>query len=128
MATLQTVSALLDEAAKLLDRAAAEIRDVPLRPTGDNIHRIGAALAEIHELQYQICALAPELTPRFLREPVDKPIVALAYALQRAREFENAGEIETAVAFFRLFLIQGGTPSEREVANHEIAKLLHRNA
>jgi len=128
MATLQSLNALLDAAAKTLDAAAAEIRDVPLQPASDNIHRVGTALSLIHEIQYQICALAPDLTPRFLTEPTDKPIIALAYALRRASEFENVGEIETAIAFFRLFLAQGGTTAEREVANNEIEKLLQRNA
>jgi hypothetical protein len=128
MATLRSLNSLLDDAAKILDQAAAEIRDVPLKPTGDNIQRVGEALSAIHAIQYQICVLDPALTPRFLSEPSDKPIIALAYALNRAREFQNAGEIETAIAFLRLFLAQGGTPAEREVATNEIAKLQRRDA
>jgi primosomal protein N'' len=128
MATFKSLTALLDDASTLLDRAAGEIRDLPLEPTGANIRQIGSALSQIHELQLQIYALAPELTPRSLREPSDKPIIALAYALRRAREFENVGETDTAVAFLRLFLVQGGTASEREVVSNEIAKLQQRDA
>jgi hypothetical protein len=45
--TLESLQGLLTRAAKLLDKAAGEIRDLPLEPRGKNIKLIGENLANI---------------------------------------------------------------------------------
>jgi len=68
MATLESLHETLDGAAKLLDQAAGEIRDIPLEPRRDNIRRVGEILGQIFDLQREIYRLRPELIPTSLWE------------------------------------------------------------
>jgi len=51
MATIESLHELLRTAARNLDDAAREIRDVPLEPVKENIRRIGEALGHLFDLE-----------------------------------------------------------------------------
>ena len=61
MHPLEELHQTLRLVAMLLDSAAAQIRDAPSEPVRGNIHKIGKSLAEIFEVQHDICRAAPEL-------------------------------------------------------------------
>jgi hypothetical protein len=62
MASLENLDGLLQQAGKLLNEAAHEIRDIPLAPE-KNIRAIGEVLIRIFEIQRQIYEQRPDLTP-----------------------------------------------------------------
>jgi hypothetical protein len=47
MPSLESLNDLLNQAAKVLDTAALQVRDVPLEPRKENIRRIAAVLTAI---------------------------------------------------------------------------------
>jgi len=65
--SLDSLNALLSEAAKLLDQSAGQIRDTGLNPEA-NVRKIAEALAEIFEVRMQIFQLRPDLTPDYLKK------------------------------------------------------------
>ncbi len=73
MADLKSLNKLLSAAAGILDTAAAEIRDVPLNPTKENIYKIGQALSLIFDIQHQIYKIDPNLEPEHLKRPSPFP-------------------------------------------------------
>jgi len=65
--TLDTINHDLEQAAKLLDRAAEKLRDADFAPRR-NIWRIGEALERVTAIQFEIYAARPDLLPRFLAD------------------------------------------------------------
>jgi len=72
---LANIDRKLARAARLLDAAAAELRDAALNPE-QNIRKIGSALVAIFEIQHQIYRCEPALTP---------PTLVTALAAKRGR-------------------------------------------
>ncbi len=66
MASLESINEKLQIAAKNLDQAAQEIRDVPLEPAEEHIRRLGEALTSIFRIQHEIYRLRPGLKPENL--------------------------------------------------------------
>lgn len=125
MATPESINRLLSVAAKLLDRAAAEIRDAKLEPVRENIERIAKALAELFNIQHQIYALQPELEPQKFKQPSEysEPNRLLTLYMYHASECELAGNVEGAIAAFREFLTLESSPLHRNIATAEIERL-----
>ena len=123
MASPQSIAALLEEAASLLDRAAGEIRDAPLDASRKNILHIAQALGEIFEIQLQIYAQHPQLEPAHLKAPLHNPAKALSVCLERVKTFEALGETKPAVALLRQFLDKHPPDAQRSIAEAEIARL-----
>lgn len=73
IAELKSLNELLAAAARILDIAASEIRDIPLEPADENISKIGQISSLIFELERQIYTIAPELEPDFLKQPSPFP-------------------------------------------------------
>ncbi|CAB1064996.1 hypothetical protein D1BOALGB6SA_9793, partial [Olavius sp. associated proteobacterium Delta 1] len=73
MAELKYLNELLSAAAGILDSAAAEIRDIPLNPTKENISTIGKALTLIIDIQLQIYQIDPKLKPEYLKRSSPYP-------------------------------------------------------
>lgn len=128
MATAESTNHLLMVAAKLLDQAAAEIRDAKLEPVHVNIGRIGKALLEIFELQEAICKLAPELKLACLSTPNEHPESnrLLMQYMVHASELERAGRIDSAIAAYEEYIALESVAAYRNIAENEIKKL--RNA
>ena len=91
MASLDSIHRLLEEANAKLNEAMHELRDLPLEPKRDHMHRIGKALAEIFDVQYHIFALRPDLTAQALNGQFEHPAGALDVALRHARAAEQSG-------------------------------------
>jgi hypothetical protein len=125
MATLESINRLLSVAATLLDHAAAEIRDAKLEPVGENIERIGKALAEVFEIQHQIYTLKPDLMPEYLRQPSERSAAnrPLTEYMYNASECELAGNTECAIAILQEFLALESLPMHRDIAASEIERL-----
>lgn len=128
MATAESINHCLTVAAKLLDQAAAEIRDAKLEPVHENIGRIGKALVEIFELQGQIYEVAPELKPACLSTPNEhsESNRLLMKYMVHASELERAGNIASAIATYEEYIALEYVDSYRAIAESEIEKL--RNA
>ena len=73
MADIKSLDESLSAAARILDSAAAEIRDIPLNPTRENISAIGKALSLIFDIQRQIYKVEPDLEPEYLKRPSPYP-------------------------------------------------------
>jgi hypothetical protein len=73
MADLKSLNESLSAAARILDFAAKEIRDIPLDPTKENISTIGEALTLIFEIQLQIYKKSPSLEPEYLKRTSPYP-------------------------------------------------------
>jgi len=101
MAALESIYALLEEATTRLNEAAHQIRDLPLEPRREHLHRIGKALSEIFDIQYHVFSLRPELTPEVFLYPFDHPEGALNVAMGHARAAEEKGAPEMAIAILR---------------------------
>ncbi len=67
MASLDSLNDLLTEAARLLDEASSQVRDLQLNPE-QNIRKIGEALANISEVRLQVYAQRPDLAPEYLKK------------------------------------------------------------
>ena len=72
MADLKSLNESL-AAARILDDAATEIRDIPLSPKKDNISHISGALSHIFDIQKQIFKVEPSLEPDYLKRPSPYP-------------------------------------------------------
>lgn len=68
MASFEELEKLLEDASRLLDQAAKQIRDLDLEPQ-KNIRRIGEAVVLVSEIRSQIYRVLPELMPGYLRKP-----------------------------------------------------------
>jgi hypothetical protein len=66
MASLAKLNSTLRQATKLLDRAAAQIRDLGMNPK-ENVRKVGEALTLLFEIQNEIYTRQPSLTPKFLK-------------------------------------------------------------
>jgi len=108
MATLEALYENLSRVARALDRAAGQIRDVPLDPARENIRRIGNALDQIFEIQRQIHPLRPELVPVHLwniQKGNPGPELIIEGAFRRARAAAAAGDNSKAIDLLE-FLLQ----------------------
>jgi hypothetical protein len=125
MASPESIHHLLGMAARLLDRAAQEIRDAKLEPVRDNIEHIGRALAEVFEVHQRIYALRPQLKPVYLSEPSPHPEAdrLLTRALFDASVLEEAGRAEDAIQAIESFLTLESPPLHRHIAEGEIRRL-----
>lgn len=66
MAKLDTIHTKLQDASKLLDEAAREMRDGTGMPS-EQVARIGSAMAELMLVRHQIYLLRPDLMPAYLK-------------------------------------------------------------
>jgi len=128
MATARGIAQLLDGAVDQLEKAAYEIRDLPLQPRSEHIQRIAAALSEIFEIQYHLFALQPELTPPSLKGPFEKPEGAWTVALGHARKAEEGGHLAMAIAIFEWFAKQAQSQEHEKRARAEIERLRAKGA
>jgi hypothetical protein len=122
MPTLDDINDLLEEANAKLNEAMHAIRDLPLEPKRDHMHRIGKALSEIYDIQYHVFALKPGLTPRALQGPFDHPEGALNVALRHAHAAEESGNPDLATAILR-WVAPRITGEHRKRAEAEISRL-----
>ena len=125
MANPESVNRLLSVAASLLDQAAGEIRDAKLYPVRENIERIGKALVEVMEIQFQVYKVQPNLRPQDLAQPSEYSAAnrLLTEYMSNASEFESAGNTGQAIATFQEFLSLESSPLHRDVAAREIKRL-----
>ena len=125
MSSLESLNDLLTQAAKLLDAAAEEIRDVPLEPKKENIRRIAAALAEIFAAQRQIYDVRPDLKPALLSESSNNPESnkALGHALLEAYRLDDQGQSDAAVDVLESYRAAESSTHHREIAQSTIKRL-----
>ena len=122
MASLNSIHRLLEEVNAKLNEAMQEIRDLPLEPRREHMHRIGKALSEIYDIQYHIFALRPELTPQILNGPFEHPTGALNIAMRHAQAAEASGNVKVAVAILQWVAPRVGA-EHRKRAEDEIVRL-----
>ncbi len=70
MAKLDNIHAKLTEASKLLDEAAADMREGSGMQS-EQVARIGTAMAELMLIRHQIYLLRPDLMPAYLKGEED---------------------------------------------------------
>jgi hypothetical protein len=126
MATAHSIWQLLQEAVERLEKAAHEIRDFPLEPRSDHIHRVAEALTQIFEIQYHLFAIQPTLTPSEMKGPFEKPEPAWNIALSHAKKAEEQGHTAMATAILEWFAAQVGSPEHEQRAKLEVQRLRGR--
>ena len=67
MASLDDLENLLDEASRLLDKAAGQIRDLGLDPE-KNVRKIGEAIVSASEIRNEIYSRRPDLIPEYFKK------------------------------------------------------------
>ena len=129
MATLEALYENLNKAARALDRAAGQVRDVPLEPMKGNIHRIAEMLAEIYEIQRQIYPLRPELIPEHLwdiRRGNPGPELIIEGAFRRAKAAAAGGNKSKAIDILEFLLRCQPSGPHVKRANAAISRLRKR--
>lgn len=124
--SLESLNESLTKAAKSLDKAAGQIRDLSLEPTSKNIRLIGESLANISDLQHLIYEIKPELTPEFLKTVPPYPRKqgkALTRAMAYSFKEEEKGNIKAAVKLLEDFLATGPDKFLKKVAATQIKEL-----
>ncbi len=125
MPSLKELNDLLRDAAKNLDLAAKQIRDIPFEPKKENIETIGRVLAEIFKLKHRIYEIEPELMPEKLKH---KPQYSdknnnFGKALISAVDFKEKGEIEKAIQVYKDYLRTDPPDYFKDMALSELKKL-----
>jgi len=125
MATLRSIDALLNVSARLLDKAAGEMRDAKLPPVHENVEHIGRALSEVFAIQHKIYELEPGLKPQYLNEESESPEAdaLLTQFLGEAIGMERSGNIEEAIEKLEEFLLLESSLHHQEIARGEIDRL-----
>jgi predicted Zn-dependent protease len=112
-------------AAALLDSAAAQIRDIPLAPTKENIRYMGDGMASIFEVLRVIHAVRADLTPAWLQESSEEWSAnkRLTQAYGEAIRLTDLGQVQEAVALLTTYVASEPSDVHRKIAQHEIARL-----
>ena len=126
---LQQLNEKLTKAANLLDECAVEMKASELQPSEEYVYKIGELLAGIFEIQHDIYAIKPSLTPKHLKESEDKSLgnLALNHAYKKAMNFEDNGEIELAILVFQELATSNHSKDVIEIAKLEIKRLKNTN-
>ncbi len=125
MGSLEDLDSTLRMATRLLDAAAAQVRDLPLSPVRDHIRLIGEAMAKIFEIQETIYQLHPEFRPAYLDQRPPNPDAdrrltrVLADAYRRSDSGDRSGTIES----LQSFASTETSELHLEIARHEIERL-----
>jgi hypothetical protein len=120
MGSLEELDSTLLAATRLLDAAAAQVRDLELTPVRDHIRLIAEALAKVFEIQETIYRLRPGLKPAHLKEPSPAPDAdrrltrVLSEAYSRVHSGDRIGAIE---------LLRSYASAERSDLHLTIARL-----
>jgi len=125
MASPESIHHILQVAARLLDKAATQIRDSKLQPVRENVEQVGRALVEIFEIEQHIYAVRPDLKPAYLNEPSLNPEAdrLLTRFMFEASELEYAEKIDEAIDKYKEFLALEASLPYREIAESEIKRL-----
>ncbi len=128
MTTLESLYEKLEGATRLLDQAAADIRDIPLEPKSANIRVIAETLSRIFDLQRQIYHHRPELIPTHLwdiRTPEGNPSPELIIrgAFRRIEMAESNGDIPLAVQLLEFLLRVQPAGSHVDRARNDLRRL-----
>ncbi len=116
MSTTKDLDLILSRCATDLDRCAGLIKDLPLKPTKENIYRIGSALTEIFDIKEELYKLDPSLKPKdWDAPPCDEEFNEMfGQALIQAEKLKEGGSVKEAIEVFERFISIG--PSQRYVA------------
>lgn len=125
MGELDNLHQRLQVAASLLDGAAEQIRDIPLSPAKKHIYSIGEVLASIHEIQWAIYKLRPELESRCEMPPEEVSAAnrRLGEALITAHDLAETSRLPEAVALLTGFAASEPSDYHRSLASAEFERL-----
>jgi hypothetical protein len=127
MDKLATLREQLRIAAGLLDGAATLVRDAPLQPTRDHLHRIGEALAAIGEIRLAIGGVRPDLEPPYEppSEEVSEANRRLGPVLLQAYDLAESSMLPDAIAVLEDYVNNEPSQYHRDIALGEIERLRH---
>ncbi len=125
MGSLEDLDSTLRMATRLLDAAAAQVRDLPLSPVRDHIRLIGEAMAKIFEIQETIYQLHPEFRPAYLDQRPPNPDAdrRLTRVLADAYRRSDSGDRSGAIESLQSFASTETSELHLEIARHEIEPL-----
>jgi hypothetical protein len=118
----------LDIAARLLDQAAGDLRDLGLSPLQkgrpSRIECIGLALSQIYEIQGGVYEQRPDLQPAWLDAPSPFPEAnkRMTTCMFEASELEREGDLASAIEKFRDLLGIETEALHRDITLREIAR------
>lgn len=110
----------LRAAVQFLDSAAAQIRDLPLDPTKDNLLLVGGALANLFQVLHTLEQISPNLA-KPQEEPSEQATEAnqrLGKALIQAEDLADAGDLQGAQG-----LLENFAATEPSLRHSDIATL-----
>jgi hypothetical protein len=126
MADLKSLNESLVAAARILDDAATEIRDIPLNPKKDNISHIAEALSHIFEIQKEIYKVEPSLEPEYLKRPSPYPAKLhrqFGEIVIRDADLCDLGEYKEAISMYENFIAQDPPEFFIKMAENRISKI-----
>ena len=125
MGSLEQLDSTLRIASRLLDAAAAQVRDLDLSPLRDHIRLIGEAMAKIFEVQEAICRLRPDSRPAYLNQQSSNPDAdrRLTRALGEAYRRSDSGDRRGARDVLESFTSTETSELHLEIARHEVERL-----
>ncbi|MES9857895.1 MAG: hypothetical protein ABW166_15045 [Sedimenticola sp.] len=125
MPTHKEINSILEECSSNLDYCAELIRDLPLDPARENIHRIGRAISKIFEIREELFKVDPSLKPQGWDEPPTSAEYNRMFgkAILQAQTFCESGNHLEAIKTFESFIFIGPPEEFEHMAKNEIKKL-----
>ena len=126
MSDLKSLNELLSAAAKILDDAAVEVRNIPLESKEENIKRIVVALTCIAEIQLEIYKIQPDLKPKTSNMKSPFPPEAnrrFGEILLKASDLCENTEYQEAVSVFEDYLSEKPPDFFVRLAGNQIQRI-----
>lgn len=125
MSTPEKLHEILSECCEQLVERSSIIRDIPLEPKGENIYRIGKALAEVSDLRAELYKLHPHLRPEKWGETLTKEDYREMFddAVTWAEEYIQLGRPEKAVEILEQFIFIAPDERIKSMAKNKVQEL-----
>ena len=106
MPSLKSINSFLDESAKLIDKAADQMKSMDVEGKEKYVLQIANVLNQIHDVQREFYKIDSSLEPEFLREEVKFSIDNKEYGvvLLESKELEAQGDVTGALSMVEDFL------------------------
>jgi hypothetical protein len=126
MPDLESLNKSLSVAAKILDTAASDIRDLQIEPREENIRKVGKALSLIFDIQNQLYAIDSTLKPEYLDSPSPFETEAnkrFGEIILMASDMCNEGKYQEAISLYESYISEEPPDFYKELAIGQIHKI-----
>ena len=125
MSDIEKIHSKLEEACRLLDKAASEIVSSSLPYPSADVENIGKALSHIFDVKQSIYSMSPELTPAHLLEKSEHPNENKEFGklLVQNQRLLAENKPEEAILLVREFICSGPPSHFVEMAEGQIERI-----